>query len=190
MTVAGISDVKDVVEQSGERRLAHRLRHELGTSAIVLSDRVAAGTARTVDHVVIAASGVWIVDAKDYAGVVERRNAGGPLHPDRRLYIASVDRTKLVAAMDWQHDVVMDALEAIDLTTVPVHRALCFVNSDWPARPKAFTVDGVWVTWPSRLIEMIDESDCVDRVDIEAIAAELADRLPAVPRPNERRHRA
>ena len=174
---------------AAERRLAAQLRSDLGGRAHVYSDRVLAGTSRTIDHVVIATSGVWIIDAKDYAGLVEMRNVGGPVHRDLRLYVGGVDRTKLIGAMQWQHDAVVDALEPTGLEATPVHRALCFINSDSALRAKPFQLDGVWVIGAQKLTDLILEPGSVDAADIDTIAAAVATKLPAVERSNERRNR-
>jgi hypothetical protein len=53
------------------------LEREVGDRVIALHDRVIAGTRGTnIDHLFIAPTGVWVVDAKAYAGKVEKRDAG------------------------------------------------------------------------------------------------------------------
>ncbi len=191
LSSTGLSEAtRSTVALAAERRLAAQLRSDLAGRARVYSDRVLVGTSRTIDHVVVATSGVWIIDAKDYSGLVEMRNVGGPVHRDLRLYVGGVDRTKLIGAMQWQHDAVVDALEPTGLEATPVNRVLCFVNSDWALRAKPFQLDDVWVIWAQKLIDLILEPGSVDPADIDTIAAAVAAKMPAVERSNERRNRS
>ena len=48
----------------GEGRLAAWVGREVGDSVIALHDRLLPGTRGNIDHVFVAASGVWVVDAK------------------------------------------------------------------------------------------------------------------------------
>jgi hypothetical protein len=69
----------------GERKLAASLEENLGTRAILLHDRRVPGTRGNIDHLVIAGSGVWVVDAKNYSGLVQLRDVGGFFKIDNRL---------------------------------------------------------------------------------------------------------
>lgn len=50
----------------GEWRLAQRLNRDLAGEAAVLHDRSRPGSRADIDHLVVAASGVWTIDAKNY----------------------------------------------------------------------------------------------------------------------------
>ena len=52
----------------GERRLAAHLLHTVGDRAVLLHDRKVPGTRDNIDHLAGAASGVWVIDAKNYKG--------------------------------------------------------------------------------------------------------------------------
>lgn len=162
----------------GEQKVALVLQEQLGDRAVLLHDRKVRGTRGNIDHLVIATSGVWIVDAKRYKGKVEKRDVGGWFKSDVRLYVGGRDRTKSVTGLEWQHDAVRSALGD---ESVPVHRALSFVGAEWPlffARP--FQLDGVWISWPKKLAELIGRGDAVIADDdIERIARHLAERMPA-----------
>lgn len=62
---------------SGEIRLANRLDRDLDGTATVLHDRKVPKTRGNIDHLVVAPTGIWIVDAKNYSGKVECRDVGG-----------------------------------------------------------------------------------------------------------------
>jgi len=161
----------------GEERVAKVLQHRLGDAAVLLHDRKVPSTRGNIDHLAIAASGVWIIDAKRYGGKVERRDVGGFFRTDLRLFVGGRDRNKLIGGMQWQFEAVVAALDGAD---IPVHRALSFVDAEWPlffAKPLQF--EGVWVSWPKKLAELIAEPGPVDESTVEATARLLADRLPA-----------
>jgi len=48
----------------GERLLAEGLTKRVGDRAILLHDRRAPGTRENIDHIAVAASGVWVIEAK------------------------------------------------------------------------------------------------------------------------------
>lgn len=70
---------------SGEERVAQVLHERLGDKAVLLHDRKVPGTRGNIDHLAIASSGVWVIDAKRYQGKVEQRDVGGWFKPDLRL---------------------------------------------------------------------------------------------------------
>ena len=125
----------------GEEKVAKVLADRLGGSAVLLHDRKVPRTRGNIDHLVIASSGVWVIDAKRYRGKVERRDVGGLFRSDLRRCVGGRDRTKLIEGLGWQRNAVV---EALDGHPVPVHQALSFVDADWPllfAKPLQF--DGI-----------------------------------------------
>ena len=160
---------------SGEMRVARELADRLGTSAILLNDRRVPRTSGNIDHIAVAASGVWVIDAKHYTGRVEHRDRGGWFRTDWRLYVDGRDKTKLVDALDWQIAAVEKVLSDTD---VPIHAALCFVGANWGLFSKPFQQAGVWVTWVAKLAEMILEPGPLGENEVQAIAAKLARVLP------------
>jgi hypothetical protein len=159
----------------GERRLARHLQRALGERAVLLHDRKVPRTRGNIDHLAIASSGVWVIDAKRYQGRVERRDVGGWRMLDYRLYVGGRDRSRLVSGLDWQVRAVEAALARAD---VPVHAALCFTDADWKVFAKPFQIGTVWVTWASKLAEMIGAAGALQDADVARIASELGERLP------------
>src|SRR5690606_23007100 len=94
----------------GEERVAVILADRLGNQAVLLHDRRVPGTRGNIDHVVVASSGVWVVDAKRYSGKVERRDVGGFFRKDLRLYVDGRDRTRLLDGVRRQVDAVRSVL--------------------------------------------------------------------------------
>ncbi|MDQ6613442.1 MAG: NERD domain-containing protein, partial [Actinomycetota bacterium] len=66
---------------------------------MLLHDRKVRGTRGNIDHLAIASSGLRVIDAKNYAGMVEHRDVGGWLRSDRRIHVGGRDRTKITGGM-------------------------------------------------------------------------------------------
>jgi hypothetical protein len=161
----------------GEERVAAVLHERLGDSAVLLHDRKVPGTRGNLDHIAVASSGVWIIDAKRYKGKVEKRDKGGWFKSDIRLYVGGRDRTKLIEAMGWQHDAVFAVLALED---VPVHCALTFVGAEWPLFfAKPLHLGDVWVSWPAALADLVAKPGPLEPDDVERVARLLAATLPA-----------
>ncbi|MDP9331965.1 MAG: NERD domain-containing protein [Actinomycetota bacterium] len=161
----------------GERRLARHLLAAVGGRAVLLHDRKVPGTRGNIDHIAIAASGVWVIDAKNYKGLVERRDVGGWFKTDNRLYVGKRDRTKAVDGLGWQVDAVRAALGG---AAVPITAALCFIEAEWKLFAKPFQLKGVWVTWAKKLAEMIAAPGSLTPIDVTRTADRLATELPPV----------
>jgi hypothetical protein len=161
----------------GERRLAAHLLPALRERAVLLYDRKVPGTRGNIDHLAVASSGVWVIDTKNYAGMVEHRDIGCWLRSDLRIYVGGRDRTK-VAGMGWQ---IVAVRAALDGTDVPVHAAVCFIEAEWKLFARPFQHDAVWVTWAKKLAEMIAEPGPLSISEVTDIANRLATALPPVP---------
>lgn len=163
----------------GEERVAKILHEHLSDRAVLLHDRKVPRTRGNIDHLAIAPSGVWIIDAKKYKGKVEKRDVGGLFRSDVRLYVGGRDRTKAVAGLGWQAEAVRAALGNDE---IPIHCALSFVGAEWPLFfAKPFQLDGVWVSWPVKLAELIAADGALEADTVEAVARSLASKLPAIP---------
>jgi hypothetical protein len=170
------SDGTERVER--ERLLAEQLRTELKDRAVVLDHRTVPGTNCHIDHIVIAPSGVWVIDANESDGRVERRDLGGWRSVDERLYVAGKDRTNLVDGIDRQVIAVENVLIQQKLD-VPVHAALCFVNSEWGWFAKPFSLSGVWVTWAQKLTELVMDWEAIPSTQIDRVARVVGSNLPS-----------
>ena len=163
-----------------ERRLAAHLERELAGEAILLHSRQIPGTRGDIDHLVIAPSGVWVVDAKNYSGKVERRDVGSWRAVDHRLFVNGRDRTKLVDGMKRQATVVQKALLSTAFDKVPIHPTLLFTNSEWPWFARPVEIRGVQVMWSKKLCELVGQPGPLRRSDIEAVASRLSTQLRVV----------
>lgn len=161
----------------GERRVGERLDSLRADGIVVLHDRRIPHTRANIDHLVVAPTGVWIVDAKHYSGQVTRRDVGGWRRSDERLFVGRRDCTKLVAGMAFQHDAVRTALARHD--DIPIHRVLCFVEAEWSFLARPFDLGGVLVAWPKATVEAIRRPGTLEPENINRIGETLLRALPA-----------
>src|SRR5213595_3186559 len=116
----------------GEERLARFFARELPKSAIALHDRRIPGSRANIDHVVVAPSGVWVIDAKLYEGKVERRTLGPIWRRELAVFVGGRNRTKVIHGMPRQVDAVRAAIAFDPLADeIAVTPTVCFVASDW-----------------------------------------------------------
>jgi hypothetical protein len=166
---------------SGESRLAAFVEREVGDAVAALHDRLIPGTrAANIDHIFVAASGVWIVDAKAYTGRVEKRDVGPFWRQELELLINGRNRTKLVDGVAGiQLKAVRAALEDDPRCKgIELHPALCLIDSEWALLARPFTVRGVEVLYAKALVDRLKKNGPLARDLIEHVAARLALSLP------------
>ncbi len=160
----------------GEEKVARRLDELAERGAKVLHDRRIPGSRANIDHLVVGPAGVFVVDAKRYAGRPQRRVEGGILRPrTETLLVGRRDRTKLLTGMHKQLGLVRAALLPEEL---PVQGMLCFVDAEWPAFGGSFTIDGIEVLWPKRIAERVSATALLSGAQITETHARLAAAFP------------
>ena len=160
----------------GERELATNLAASVGDRAVLLHDRRVPKTRGNIDHLAVSSNGVWVIDAKNYGGLIQRRDVGGWLKVEHRLFVGGRDRTKIIDALSWQLDAVRSALGT---EQVPIQAAVCFTDAEWGWFTKPFELRGVLVTGPRTLAKRISESGALDPECVRRVAANLSHALPA-----------
>ena len=164
----------------GEYLMAIRLHRDLGDRAVVLSNRRVPHSPAVVDNIVVASSGVWIIDAKKMHGLIEYRDVSARRGEDRRLLIGGHDRTAMV---DRLYDYVIPVAKLVVEPTVPVVGAIAIVEGNWGSPTKLLTRrpyrhEGVWILWPAALIQKIEAPGPLAPDDVLAIGARLDRALP------------
>jgi hypothetical protein len=162
---------------SGEAKLAETLAAIPNLK--VLNDRRAPGTRGNIDHLVIAAAGLFVVDAKNYRGTIEVRDVGGLFKIDKRLFVGRRDCSKLADNMGWQVAAVVKALAGVVLdvqpTVVPV---LCFIDGEWPLLfpPKQF--EGVRLESGKSIKKLLAGPEILGPSAVEGVHRALAIAFP------------
>jgi hypothetical protein len=164
---------------AGEGRLAAFIAREVGDRVIPLHDRLIPGTRRNIDHIWVAPSGVWVVDAKAYKGKVVKRDVGPFWRAENKVYVGGRDRTGLAAGVESQIEAVLAALGPDSAVKgVEIHAVLCFLGSDWRRLNFPFQVGTVWIMYPGALRKRLTKDGAVTREQMERIARRLDLSLP------------
>jgi hypothetical protein len=161
----------------GERIVGKRLDEIASDTLIPLHDRRVPGSRTNIDHIVVVASGVHLVDAKLYKGMIKTRDKGGWFRSDERLYVGSRDRTALVTKLAKQILVVDAAVRDLRLPTT-LTPVLCFVHAEWSLLSNGFDLQGVKIVWPNRLVELLRRPGPLTTEQIQEAAPRLVERLP------------
>ena len=155
----------------GEERLGARLNELASQTLRVLHDRRMPRSRANIDHLAVTPSGVWVIDAKRYAGRPRLTVEGGLLRPRvEKLMVGRRDRTTLVDGVRTQ----VAAVRALVDPEVPVRGVLCFVEADWPLLGGAFEVRGVDVLSPRKLYRSLDAPGPWDADAVTEVCSELA----------------
>lgn len=157
-----------------ERRLGRLLERELGAVAVVLHGRRTPSGER-IDHLVVAASGVWVVEACHDAGRVERSLLRRRDRP--RLRQRSGERVPLVPATD-PSETVQQLVDRMGFGWLDVRRVVCLTNAGWGLRRRPLELDGAIVAWGRALVEQIGVPGPLAPYDMRAVATELNSQLP------------
>lgn len=164
---------RPVLGRSADRDLAGHLERETSELGVVLHDVVFAGAAAPVDHIVIAPSGIWLVDSLRLRGRIERRAPGAARTAEPRLHLDGVDRTDLVDELRILRH-AQSRLRTLGVGDAPVHRVVCVIDGTWPVMGRPFQVHDVWITWPRALTDKIRSSGLLPIARARAIGAALA----------------
>ena len=161
----------------GQHRLAQHLNTTLHDVGAVLHCRRAHGAARTIDHIVVSPTGIWVIDAQALVGVVEAREVRTGNMVTNRLFVSGQDQTQLAHDVAAHVGTVRRALEPIGFGGAPVSSSVCFTDADWPFFATPFQVDGVWVTWSKRLGELVVAEPLFSGEAIGLVTDQLVDAL-------------
>jgi hypothetical protein len=163
----------------GESRLAAFVAREVGDAVIAIHDRMIPGTRGNIDHIFVASTGVWVVDAKAYRGKVDRREVGPIWRRDNQVYVGGRNRSGLAKGVEKQVAAVIAALRGDPaLHGTDVHAALCFLDSDWGLLDFPFQIGNVWVLYPGALRKRLKKNGRLTREAMETIARTIDLSLP------------
>ncbi|KRF34677.1 NERD domain protein [Nocardioides sp. Soil805] len=159
----------------GEERLGKRLNELASGDVRILHDRRIPRTRANIDHVAVTRSGIFVIDAKKYAGRPQLKIEGGLIRQRvEKLIVGTRDCTKVVDGVLKQ----MDVVRAVVGDHVTIHGVLCFVEADWPLIGGAFTTRGVQVLSPKKLYPKLHADGPLGTTDVEELHRQLASALP------------
>jgi hypothetical protein len=166
----------------GERRIAARLEKDCGADVLFLHNRKLAAGRRDgdVDHVAIAPSGIYVIDAKRYPNAAIRvRRTGGLLSPVKeQLMVGGRDRTKLIDGCTKQLAAVLAALDdAPEGADSPVTAVLCFVDADLPLWGDQ-QLRGVRLLGPRGTSKLLRQRGTLTEIQRKSLHRHLAAALP------------
>ena len=160
--------------RQGEEAVAEALKRRTAEGpTVLLHDRRIRGGTKNIDHIAVAPSGVYVIDAKAVKGKVTVRT---PLLGKPKLLVAGRDRTKLIDKLDHQVDVVREALSGEDAP--PVHGVLCFTRAELPLLGTT-RMRGHLLLYRKALAKRLKAAGPLEVERIEALARRLALALPA-----------
>ena len=167
---------------AGEYLMAKSLQERLGDRAIILNDRAVPGSRANIDHVVVASSGVWIVDSKLWKGLIQVKTVGGFTSATQRLVVDGRDQSSHTEKIYSQ---VIPIANLLGDPSIPIRPALVFLDGNWGAgvslrflQNRPYELLGVMVTWPKALIANIDRAGPLSAAAVQAIASALDVALP------------
>jgi Nuclease-related domain len=116
---------------AGEEAVARSLeRRTAKGGTIILNDRAMPHSRANIDHLAIAPTGVYVIDAKDISGKVR---VSRPLFGAAKLLVEGRNRSKLVDGLDRQVAAVRQALTNLGRGDVPARGVFCFTaRADFP----------------------------------------------------------
>jgi hypothetical protein len=166
----------------GEYLVAKRLYKDLIDPVVILNDRHLPGTPGNIDHLVVASSGVWVIDTKYWNGEIAYKHVGGIFSDRWKLTVDGVDRTSLT---DEIYSQVIPVSKVLRDPGIAIHPALVFANGDWGnaatirlLRNRPYRHLGVWITWPGALTRIINEDGPMTGEMVTGVGSILDRELP------------
>jgi hypothetical protein len=126
----------------------------------VLHDRLIPKSRANIDHIAITKAGVFVIDAKNYKGVIEIRDKSGFFEKTAaELWVGKRNRMNLITGMKKQISII-DGILRSNSIDMPVIGVLTFYDAEWETFSflrKQVEVEGVLIN--SKGIEVILSRD-------------------------------
>ena len=176
---------KNLKGAQGEYLMGTYLAADLAPGARILTDRRVPGDSEAnIDHVVIASTGVWIIDSKKWSGEIRYRSPGFPsIDPRRYLTVEGKDRTSEIAKI---FRLVIPVAQVIADPSVPVHPVLAFIEATWGVKEGLhfkrgkgpYEHEGVLISGGHSFIELINATGPLTTDAVEALWRRLDAAMP------------
>jgi hypothetical protein len=164
---------------TGEEMLGARLE-TLCPGVPVLHDRQMPESRANIDHIAVAASGVYVIDSKRYKGKIEVRK---PWFGDAVLRINGRKKPKLVEGLKGQVAAVRERLAIIE-QDVPVHGCFCFLTPDGQAGGtdipilRTLRIDGFPLLYPRKLAKRLKRPGSLTDDQVAVLTEALVELFP------------
>lgn len=164
---------------TGEEALGAHLAKRC-PDAIVLHDRRMPRSRANIDHLAVAPSGVYVIDAKRYKGKIEVRK---PFFGEPRLLIAGRNKAKLIEGLARQREAVRAALERT-VPSMPIHACFCFLNpesqSGGSGLPllRTLQIEDIPLFYPRKLSKQLNRPGELSAQSRQEVAELLAGSFP------------
>jgi hypothetical protein len=155
------------VARSLERRTANR-------PAQIIHDRRMPRGYGNIDHLAVAPTGVYVIDAKAIRGSVR---VASPLFGAPKLLVNGRGRGKLVDGLDRQVAAVRRILAGLDRADVPVHGVLCFTKADLPLFGGR-EIRGYRLRHPRATARRLNRRGPLTAAEIDSLVSNLATAFP------------
>ena len=142
--------------------------------AAVLHDVRLTGATHTLDHLVVAPSGIWLIDVVHINGRITKRDIGTRAEPELRLILDGTDRSALVDELGILRQ-TRHAIAAMKFG-IEVQTATCLIDTTWPLSARPFRVRNHWIVWPRSLTDKICSSGLIPIRTAHEIADEITHR--------------
>jgi hypothetical protein len=140
---------------------------------VVLHDRRIPGSRANIDHIAIAASGVWVIDTKRYKGKLQ---VAKPLCGKPMLKVAGRDQSKLVDGLAKQFALVTAAVADLELD-IPMRGCFCFVDTELPLLGTP-TINGLSIFGRRGLAKQLNTAGELSADRALMVAAAIGQRFP------------
>ena len=169
----------------GEYLMGGYLAGELTPGSKVLTDRkVPDDSDANIDHIVVASSGIWVIDSKKWTGEIRYRSPGFPsTDPNRYLSVGGVDRTSAIAKI---YRLVIPVAKMIGDRTVPIYPAIAFIDPTWGLREilhfqrgkGPYQHEGVLIAGGHGIIKKINELGPLSNERVDELWRKLDKAMP------------
>ncbi len=167
---------------AGEYLMSRTLHEKLPAGTFVFDDRAVPHSNANIDHVVVARTGVWIIDSKRWKGLIQVKSDGGILNSTQRLFIDGRDESVLTEKIYSQ---VIPVANVLGDPSIPISPALVFVDCNWGAgvtfralQHRPYEIFGVLISWPEAAVARISEPGPLSQDEVLRIATKLDQALP------------
>ena len=164
---------------AGEYLIDVRLHRDLTDGEIILNDRRVPVGSGNIDHIVVATSGIWIIDTKFWDGKIEYKGRSGFFDANERLFFNGEDCTYLADEIYAQ---VIPIAELLNDRSVPINPAIVFADADWNSTfrivaNKPYRHNHVVIAWPKALIAEIKRPGPLTVERVASLGRYLDERL-------------